>query len=94
MTDSREQRDEEIQGSIRQILLHDWNPIGVPDLPEDEYDRYIGPVYRILSGSRSEQELVEFLFRTARDTIGVACETPEHFEQMRPVARRLLELRL
>ncbi len=92
MTDSREKRAAEIQDSIRQVLYHDWNPIGVPDLPEDEYDSYIAPVYRILSGSRSEQELVEYLFRTARDTIGVACETAEHLEQMRPVARRLLEL--
>jgi len=57
--------------------------------PEDEYDSYIGPVYRILSGSRSEQELIDFLFRTERDTIGVSCESPE---QLRPVARRLLDL--
>jgi len=79
----------EIQDSIRQILYHDWNPIGFSDLPADEYDSYIAPVYRILAGSRSEQELVDFLFRTERDTIGVSCESPE---QLRPVARRLLEL--
>src|SRR5262245_16961271 len=93
MSDSREKKAAEIQDSIRQILYHEWDPIGVAgSAPKDEYDSYIGPVYRILSGSRSEQELVEYLFRTVRDTIGVACETPEHFEQMRPVARRLLEL--
>ncbi len=92
MTDSRDKRAAEIQDSIRQILYRDWNPIGFADLPGDEYDSYIAPVYRILAGSRSEQELIEFLFRTARDTIGVACETPEHLEQLRPVARRLLEL--
>jgi hypothetical protein len=92
VSDTRDKRAAEIQDSIRQILFRDWNPIGVSDLPPDEYDAYIAPVYRILAGSRSEQELVEFLFRTARDTIGVACETDEHFEQLRPVARRLLEL--
>src|SRR3954465_10335017 len=93
MTDSREKRAADIQDSIRQILYHDWDPIGVSgSAPEDEYDSYIAPVYRILSSSRSEQELVEYLFRTARDTIGVACETAEHMEQMRPVARKLLEL--
>jgi len=91
MADSRDKRAAEIEDSIRQILYRDWNPIGCP-VPEDEYDSYIAPVYRILAGSRSEQELVEFLFRTARDSIGVACETAEHFEKMRPVARRLLEL--
>jgi hypothetical protein len=90
MTDSRESRAAKIQDSIRQILYHDWNPIGFDDaLHEDEYDSYIAPVYRILVGSRSEQELIEFLFHTERDTIGVPCESAE---QLRPLARRLLEL--
>jgi hypothetical protein len=89
MADSRDKRAAQIQDSIRKILYHDWNPIGVSELPEDEYDAYIRPVYRILAGTRSEQELIEFLFRTERDTIGMSCESPE---QLRPVARRLLEL--
>ena len=96
MTDTKQKRAAEIQDSIRQILYHEWDPIGVAVLaPGDEYDSYIGPVYRILAGTRSEQELVEFLFRTARDTIGLGCgtsETEEHFEQLRPIARRLLAL--
>ncbi len=90
MTDSREKRAAEIQDAIRQDLYHEWDPIGVSgSAPEDEYDSYIAPVYRILAGSRSEQELIEFLFRTEQDTIGVSCEASE---QLRPVARRLLEL--
>ena len=90
MANSKEKRVAEIQDSIRQILYREWDPIGVSgSAPEDEYDSYIGPVYRILSGSRSEQELIDFLFRTERDTIGVSCESPE---QLRPVARGLLDL--
>jgi hypothetical protein len=93
MTDTRDKRAAEIQESIRQILYHEWDPIGVAgDAPDDEYDSYIGPVYRILAGSRSEQELVEYLHRTARDAIGVASDTTEHLESGRPIARRLLEL--
>ena len=85
MASSKEKRVAEIQDSIRQIFYREWDPIGVSgSAPEDEYDSYIGPVYRILSGSRSEQELIDFLFRTERDTIGVSCESPE---QLRPVAR-------
>jgi hypothetical protein len=38
---------------------------------------------------RSEQELIECLFRIERDTIGIPCESPE---RLRPVARRLLDL--
>ena len=90
MTDLRETRAAKIQDSIRQILYHDWDPIGVSGTaPKDEYDGYIAPVYRILSGSRSEQELIECLFHIERDVIGMPCESPE---QLRPVARRLLEL--
>jgi hypothetical protein len=90
MSNSKEKRAAEIQDSIRQILYHEWDPIGVSgSAPKDEYDSYIAPIYRILSSSRSEHELTEFLFRTARDTIGVSCDSPE---QMRPVARKLLQL--
>ena len=79
--------------AIRQILLHDWDPISIGDVcPPNEYDEYIMPVYEILVGSRSEEELANYLFVTARDAIGVACETAEHFEQLRPVARKLLDL--
>ena len=90
MADSRDKRAAEIQDSIRQILYREWDPIGVAGLaPGDEYDSYIAPVYRILVGSRSEDELIEFLYWTESETIGMACESRE---LLRPVARRLLAL--
>jgi hypothetical protein len=89
MTDSRATRAAKIQASIRQVLYRDWNPIGVGSLPEDEYDSCIAPVYRILAGSRSEQELVDLLYRIERDSIGTPCRSPE---MLRPIARKLLEL--
>lgn len=90
MTESRESKAAAIQESIRRVFHRDWNPIGFGnELPEDEYDSYIAPVYRILVGSRSEQELVECLYRLERDLIGSPCESPEH---LRPVAASLLEL--
>src|SRR6266571_2272334 len=89
----REKKAAEIQDSIRQILYQDWNRIRFAgSLPEDEYDSYIAPVYRILAGSRSEQELIEFLFRTDEDIMGATRTPSEHYEQLRPVARKLLEL--
>jgi hypothetical protein len=63
MSDPREKRAVEIQDSIRQILFHEWDPFEVNENPnlEDEYDHYITPVYRILVGSRSEEELIHLL---------------------------------
>jgi hypothetical protein len=90
MADSRDKRAVDIQDSIRQILIRDWDPIGVRDNPklQDEYDSYIGPVYRILAGSRSAEELMDFLHRTGRG-FSMPCESPE---QLRPLALRLLAL--
>jgi hypothetical protein len=90
MNDPRLARAKEIQNSIRQILYHDWDPIGISGYgPDDEYDAYIGSVYRILSTSRSEQELIDLLDRTEHDTIGVASERPDHLRQ---VAQKLLSI--
>jgi len=55
----------------------------------DEYDSYIAGVYRILAGSRSEEELAEFLYTTEREVIGLSVES---LEKLRPVARKLLAL--
>lgn len=90
MSDSRKKRAEVIQDSIRQILYHDWNPIGFFGLlPEDEYDSYIAPVYRILIGTRSDQDLIDLLFRTERDLMGMVGKSPE---LLHPVVRKLLDL--
>ena len=80
-----------IQNSIRQILFYDWDPIGISkdSTWDDEYDSYIAPIYRILVGTRSENEIVNRLFQIERDSMGIAREDRE---TLRPVARKLLEL--
>jgi|SoiMethySBSTD1v2_1073268.scaffolds.fasta_scaffold488199_1 hypothetical protein len=41
----------DIQDRISRILFEDWNSIGFKDdLPSDEYDSYIGGVYRLPPG--------------------------------------------
>ena len=91
MAGSKNKRGAEVQDSIRQVLFGEWDPIGVNDNPKlaDEYDSCIAPVYQILTGSRSEENLVAFLEQTERQTIGVSSESSEH---VRRVARRLLLL--
>jgi hypothetical protein len=90
MTDSREKRAVEIQDSIRQILYYDWSPIGFVDLlPKDEYDSYIAPVYRILAGSRSKDELIDCLYQIETETMGLGSGSRE---RLRDVASKLLTL--
>ena len=40
------ERSREIRCHIRGVLMAEWDPIGVSDIPEaaDEYDSYIGGV--------------------------------------------------
>jgi len=69
MSGDRTKRAAEIQDNIRKVLVQDWNPIGI-DVPDAEYDAYIAPVYRILTGSRSSQELLEYLSQSDRTQSG------------------------
>jgi len=88
MADPREKRAAEIQGAIRQVLYREWDPIGVCGAgPDDEYDSYIGGVYRLLSTSRSEEALIEFLSSIESD---LACSTSS--ETLRSVVDKLLAL--
>jgi hypothetical protein len=91
MTESKERRAAEIQDAIRQVLFRDWDPIGVNENEylRDEYDGYIARVYRVLVGSRSENDLVQLLYRIELEEIGAASRSPE---ELRPIAEKLLSL--
>jgi hypothetical protein len=47
---TRPEQSRENRARVRQILLHDWDPIGIQDVPEasDEYDRYVDKAYVML----------------------------------------------
>lgn len=79
--------------AIRDTLMRGWDPIGIAHIPEaaDEYDSYIGSVYRILADSPSEEQLIEFLYRTETETMGLGTGSREH---LREVARMLLALNI
>ena|ERR1041385_7501486 len=90
----------EVMQTIREVLMRDWDPIGVAGIPEaaDEYDMYIASVYRILVDTRSEDELVSFLFRTETQTMGLSpsalneAQEVMHKSRLKVVARKLLAL--
>ena len=62
-----------IQEQIRQILLNDWDPIGIRDVPEaqDEYDSYAGGVYRLLADGASPVEVAKHLARIEGEQMGL-----------------------
>ncbi|SFL20730.1 hypothetical protein SAMN04487938_3674 [Lysobacter sp. cf310] len=73
---------------IREVLIEHWDPIGVmsdPDWPRDEYDSYIGGVYRCLAQGESAEAIARHLCFIEETTMGFR-PLPE---VLLPVALRL-----
>src|SRR4051812_42798160 len=77
--------------SIRSVLMDDWDPIGVRDIPEaaDEYASYAMPIYSILRQRRSEDALLDYL-RWMTEHMGL----PATRDSLRPFAAKLLRIDL
>ena len=89
--EQRIRRAKAIQKSIAIVLLHNWDPIGVEDVPEaqDEYDSYVGGVYRLLASRCSADDLIDYLTKIETDMMGLSPPPREH---LRALADRLLGL--
>jgi hypothetical protein len=68
----------EIRAAIGRILLQDWDPIGVRDVPEaqDEYDSYVGGVYGLLVSGASPQAVAEHLCAVERERMALGQRQP------------------
>ncbi len=93
MTDvpEKKQQGRSVQDTIRQVLLREWDPIGIKDVPEsqDEYDAYIGGIYRLLARGATESQIVEHLDRIESEQM--SWSRPDK-DELLPVARKLLSL--
>jgi len=90
MTDYRE-RAKVYHAAIREILMNEWDPIGVLHIPEaqDEYDSYVGDVYRLLITHAKRHELFFHLWQLETDHMGLSGNRP----RTEATADRLIELR-
>jgi hypothetical protein len=88
--DRREKRAREIQDSIREVLIREWDPIHIQDVPEaqDEYDAYVGGVYQLLVSGASEFAIATHLAAVERESMGFSTSA----EALVPVGRRLKQL--
>ena len=84
-----------VQDEIRRILLGDWDPIGVHDVAEasDEYDSYVGAVYRLLASSATAHDVAGHLRDIEVHQMGLASELGG-LERLEPVAEKLLAVDL
>jgi hypothetical protein len=52
-----------LEASVRRILLQEWDPIGIRDVPEaqDEYDSYVFEICAMLREGKTTGKLYEHL---------------------------------
>ena len=88
--DERQRRTREIQDRIGKILYEEWDPLGLRGTaPPDEYDSYIGGVYRLLASGASCERVAEHLADLERSALGYSEATaPRNLA----AARKLCEL--
>jgi len=87
---TNEQCTQEITHEIHDILWNDWDPIGVRGFgPEDEYDSYIGGVYRMLASKVPRETLFTHLQKIQTDWMGMSLVDRETLDK---VVDKLLKL--
>jgi hypothetical protein len=61
------------QNAIRELLMREWDPIGVADVPEahDEYDSYVSQIYGLLVRREPRHKLVEYLWWAETENMGL-----------------------
>lgn len=60
--------------AIHDILIKEWDPIGVGDVPEaqDEYDSHISVIYRLLNEGYDDLEIARHLEHIETEWIGLS----------------------
>lgn len=85
--------DKRLWKEINTILFRDWDPIGVNDEPqcEDEYESYVGGIYRLIVGDADRFKLAQHLARI--ETVSMGLDDPDQDGRCGRVAEQLLALR-
>ncbi len=78
--------------AARDVLIREWDPIGVGDAPEaqDEYDSYIPGTLRMLLVGRTDQEIADYLEWIMSQGMGLTLPEGAASKNLR-IARRLRE---
>ena len=90
-----EDQSRENRTRVRQILLRDWDPIGVRDEPaaSDEYDRYADRAYGMLMDERATAETIAaYLEAIAAEHMRLGVDQLRA-KRSRQVAEKLVALR-
>ena len=68
---------------IRHVFMHEWDPIGIaelPNWPDDEYDSYVMPMYSLLRQDKSASAVSAYLAKVYEHIMGSRLP-PEKFAE-------------
>ena len=87
---NRSNRVKRYNNAIRKILLKEWNPIGVKDIPQaqNEYDSYIPQICKMLINHESSENIFQYLRKIETDYMGL-CGNQNH---TRSIAKKLADI--
>ncbi len=79
-----------LQNKIKMVLLNEWDPIGVRDIPEanDEYDAYVANIYKMLISHKSIHEICDYLWEVETKYMGLIGSKKNTIN----IAKRLLDV--
>jgi len=72
---------------VRELLMREWDPIGVKDVPEaqDEYDTYADKVYvMVMHEGASAEQIADYLYEIRAEYMGLG-----HSDEARDIARKV-----
>jgi hypothetical protein len=84
------ERARALHQKIRDVLLKEWDPVGVQDIPEaqDEYDGYVPTLYSMLIARKPIHEVFEYLLWLETEHMGLSADK----QRTRSIAEKLVGL--
>ena len=71
---TRLQHAKDMHSKIRDILMDDWDPIGIKQFTDhvDEYDSYIPKIYSLLIHRKTQVEMCDYLWWAGTENMGLS----------------------
>jgi hypothetical protein len=85
MGNKMSERDLEIYKKIDEILYFDWNPIGVGELPRDEYTSYTPKIFNLKKLGSNSETIAQALCELELYILGLPCD----IEICREIAKKI-----
>lgn len=84
----------EKEKAIRKVLMKEWDPLDVNDVPEGhyEYDNYIPMIYKIAILQKSKKEIFDFLLKIEKDFMGLTGQTAKREKRIARATDKLINL--